>query len=76
LKNCGHTEEEKTDVSEMKEFLQQGIFTQQEFDEKEAKLLQLYPLPRSCPLSPVVGVTTVNQRMLLVTFTIFKDNAG
>jgi hypothetical protein len=27
-------------------------------------------------LSPVVGVTTVNQRMLLVTFTIFKDNAG
>jgi hypothetical protein len=46
-------------LRQMKEFLQQGIFTQKEFDDQKTKLMQLYPLVWSGPLSDVPGVTTV-----------------
>jgi hypothetical protein len=45
-----------TGLQQIKEFRDQGIFTQQEFDDQKRTLMDLYPLARSGPLPTVAGV--------------------
>ena len=48
-------------LHQIKECLNQGIFTQEEFDEQKKKLMELYPVTRSAPLTTGVHQSPVSQ---------------
>jgi hypothetical protein len=45
-------------LHQIKEFLDQGIFTQQEFNEQKQKLIHLYPVAWTGPFFVVTGCIT------------------
>ena len=54
-----------TGLLQIKDFLIQGIFTQQEFDDQKRALMTLYPVARSAPLTVGIPRSPVSQPLPL-----------
>ena len=63
-------------LKQIKEFLEQGIFTHQEFDDQKKKLIALYPVSRSAPLTTVVPQSPMSHPLKGVSDSESRDVNG